>query len=504
MRQAWWESRWFACALILLSVVPLLYPPFPPLVDLPSHMGRYKIAMGDSALLARFFEFRWQLSGNLGADLLIVPLSWIVGPVAATKFIVTLIPPLTVGAVLAVSKTVLGRHSPTAALAVPLTYTQPFLYGFLNYVLAVALALWIFCLFLRLGRAGRLKVRAALMVPLGFALFITHVSGWGILGLIAFASEWVRLRAEGHGPGKAIGLAAVQMVPLVLPLFLLLLWQSGASGTTWGWLDWRRKLRWSMMLFRDGWPAVDKLTSVALFALAIAILLVNSFRIDRLLGFSALALLGAFLALPFILFGSALGDIRIVPVMLMLLFAGVRATADKDQRPAMILASAVAAFVVLRVAAVTVSFAHAADRQKEQLAVLDRVERGSRIAVAVGDKCSDWKLPRSDHLGSMAIVRREAFVNDQWYLPGSVSLIVRNPEAGAYATDPSQLLPYGRCGPEVLDQWMERLPASAFDHVWLLETEAMPKRFAGEWRLVAERPGSRLYARQAGRVSTQP
>ena len=39
----WWETRPFVAALILLSAVPLLYPPVPPLVDLIGHMGRYRV-----------------------------------------------------------------------------------------------------------------------------------------------------------------------------------------------------------------------------------------------------------------------------------------------------------------------------------------------------------------------------------------------------------------------------------------------------------------------------
>jgi hypothetical protein len=49
----WWETRAFVIAMVLLSAVPLLYPPIPPLVDLFGHMGRYRVMLdlADSASL---------------------------------------------------------------------------------------------------------------------------------------------------------------------------------------------------------------------------------------------------------------------------------------------------------------------------------------------------------------------------------------------------------------------------------------------------------------------
>ena len=40
-----WERRDFVLALILLSALPLLWPDVPPLLDLPGHMGRYRVQL---------------------------------------------------------------------------------------------------------------------------------------------------------------------------------------------------------------------------------------------------------------------------------------------------------------------------------------------------------------------------------------------------------------------------------------------------------------------------
>ena len=43
--QCWWEQRWFLFAILAAIMVPLIYPPLPPLVDLPGHVGRYRVEL---------------------------------------------------------------------------------------------------------------------------------------------------------------------------------------------------------------------------------------------------------------------------------------------------------------------------------------------------------------------------------------------------------------------------------------------------------------------------
>ena len=67
--------------MVLLAFVPLLYPQIPPLVDIGGHMGRYKVAvdLAGSPILQQWFSFHWLPIGNLGVDLLVVPLAKLIG-----------------------------------------------------------------------------------------------------------------------------------------------------------------------------------------------------------------------------------------------------------------------------------------------------------------------------------------------------------------------------------------------------------------------------------------
>src|ERR1041384_748114 len=149
----WWESRLCLGLVVLAMMVPLIYPVVPPLVDLFGHMGRYRVELDldHSLWLQRYYDYHWAAIGNLGVDLLVVPLGKLFGLELAVKLIVLAIPPLTAAGFLWVAREVHGRVPPTAFFALPFIYSFPFLFGFLNFVLSVALAFLMFGLWLRLG-----------------------------------------------------------------------------------------------------------------------------------------------------------------------------------------------------------------------------------------------------------------------------------------------------------------------------------------------------------------
>src|SRR5687768_3226302 len=256
----WWETRPFVAALILLSAVPFLYPTIPPLVDLLGHMGRYRVQLDvdTSPWLARYYGFTWAAIGNLGVDLLMVPLGKLLGLEPAVKLIVLAIPPMTVAGFLWVAREVHGRLPPTALFALPFAYSHPFMFGFVNFALSVALAFLAFGLWLRLARLDRLRLRAILFVPISVIVFFAHTFGWGMLGLLCFSAEAVRQHDSGK-PWPAAGAnAALHASVMALPLLIMLAWRSEAHGGTTGkWFDLRLKVDWVLAVLRDRWKAYD-------------------------------------------------------------------------------------------------------------------------------------------------------------------------------------------------------------------------------------------------------
>ena len=507
----WWESRVFVVLLIGLAFVPLLYPPVPPLVDLLGHMGRYRVELdlANSPDLQRYFGFQWHPIGNLGVDLLIIPLAKLVGLEMAVKLIAMIIPPLTVVGFLWVAREVHHRLPPTAALALPFALSHPFLFGFLNYTLSMALAFLAFGLWLRLGRLGQFRLRALLFVPISFVIFICHTFGWGMLGLLCFSAEAVRQHDQGISWWKAALKAALHAVVMGGPVMLMLAWRIDVAGTpTFGWFKWYAKGLWVAQALRDRWQLVDVAILVSIGLCGAAALATRWFTLSRNLAFSALVLAVAFVLLPWTVFGSAYADMRLAPFVLAVLVLAIRTKKKPPHRLAAALAIVATSLFVAKIAVTTISLAIASDRQERQLTALDHVPRGASLVYLVGQPCRNiWPLFRESHLGAMAIVRRHAFSNDQWAVDGANLLTVHYGPAGYFRADASQMVSADRCArprsPPV-DLAMRAIPRSAFDFVWLVDVPRFDPASLHGYRAIWSGEGGSLYARSSPTAKVTP
>ena len=472
---AWWSDRRYLILLVLLSGVPLFWPSLPPITDALGHLARYRVELGidSSPYLHRYYAFKWALLGNLGVDLLVIPLAPIFGLQLAVKLIAMAIPMLTAAGLLLVAREAHGGRVPaTAAFALPLAYGFPFQFGFLNYTLSMAFALLAFALWLRLGRAGRYGLRGIMFVVLAPLIWLTHVYGWGVLGLLCFAAELVRDRGHGGSRFHAIWRAALAMLPLAPPLLLMALWRSGAvAGMTGDWFNLIFKLGYMLQVLRDNWKMFDLASAGLLGILIVAPLTTPWLRYQHMLAIAALILLIAYMILPRILIGSAYADMRLAPYVLAVTAIAVTPVVANG-RVATILAIAAALFFAARTTGTTIAFIGHDREYKAQLKALDHVEPGARIMVLVDVQCvGEWRTMRMDHLGSQAIVRRDAFVNGQWVMPGAQLLSVTYKAAGRFATDPSQLLRPRQCrgkSEPIFEDTVENFPRAAFDYFWLI------------------------------------
>ncbi|OYY69948.1 hypothetical protein [Sphingomonas sp. 28-63-12] len=475
-RLHWWQTRWFVVAVALVSAIPLLWPTIPPLVDLPGHMGRYRVQLDfqDYPWLSDWYHFNWSLIGNLGVDLLIIPLAKIFGLELAVKLIVLTIPPLMVTGLLWIAREVHGRIPATALFALPLAYSFPFHFGFVNFALSIAIALNAFALWLRLARLGHLRMRTIIFVPLSCLLWVCHTFGWGVLGVLAFSAELIRQHDRGHRWFDAWLRSCLGCLPLAIPMVLMVMWRSGehVAGQTGDWFNWSAKIGWMTMVLRDRWQAFDIASTAVLYVILFKGVRDPNIEYSRNLGLSALFLLVVYILLPRIVFGSAYADMRLAPFVIAIAVIALRPRKGLSIRGATTLAALGLAFFSMRIASNTASFFLYDQSFHRELKALDHIPDGARLVTFVGTTCrSQWRMSRLEHLPAIALERKLAYANDQWSMAGGQLLTAHYSDAKGFAHDPSQIVTQLHCPREwwrPLNLSLAIFPRTAFDYVWLI------------------------------------
>jgi hypothetical protein len=176
--------------------------------------------------------------------------------------------------------------------------------------------------------------------------------------------------------------------------------------------------------------------------------------------------------LPRILLGSAYAELGLTPFAMG--FGLIALTPPGGARRfAAFVAMAGLVFFVVRMSATTWSFFRYDRAYTRQLQAIDHIARGSRVLVLVNLPCNrNWVTTRMDHLGSQAIVRKDAFVNGQWVMPGAQLLTITYAAAGRFARDPTQLLRPEECrarSEPTLPDTLAHFPRDAFDYFWLID-----------------------------------
>lgn len=470
--------------LVAISLVPLMAVGLPPLSDLYGHLGRYVIQtdLANRPELARYYAFEWKIIGNLGVDLLVEVLHSHLGLEGAVKASVIATQLLAATGILAISRQVHGRITPFAILALPLIYGFPFNFGFLNFSLAMALALVTFAIWLRLRQsAGRWWPHLLLAVA-GPVVWLCHTYGWAFLGLMCGSSALADAIERRDRLQTLVLRVLGECWPLLLPLIPMLAWRADTIGSKTG--EWSILLKafWLASPFRTGSIIIDSLSLQIMFIFGYWAFRNRLTQFDRRMAFAAIFCALAFLILPSRVFGSYFADMRLVPYMCALALLSI--STERFPVATMRWMSAVAlAFFVVRSAITTVTYVEREKTMEQTLATLNSIPVGAHLATFAVQSCDGgWAPPLLWHVGSMALVRRNAVVNDQWEFPGMNLLEIRNPAAGYFARDPSQMTQPDNCRKPYYPQLTEvlrHLPRDAFTYVWVVgELPAQMPEFA--------------------------
>ena len=466
------EGLWLGIALALLSCLPVLLATYPQMGDYPAHLARYHVMLDRAGhpFLQAYYDFEWKWTGNLGADLLIGPLASLFGLETAGRIIVAAIPVLTGLSILAVGWTLRGRIGFASLLAFSFIWQPSLLLGFLNYTLALALALFAFALWVKLaGKAWR----APLFVPIGLLIWLCHVSGWGVLGILVFGYEWSRSKSWR---------AFAAPWPLLLPFAMLLL-----GGGTKGDLQYGpaplffKQILWIRGM-RDQVEWLD-IASMGLIGFVFLLALVFQ-RIDSRIGWASLIMVLGSLAMPRHIFGGDYADYRLISAGLL---TGCLSIAWRAPRAVLLVPLAL---FLTRLGVTSETWWRNSRETAAILTALDKLPQGARVASLVTVRLGDWGFDTFEHVGTYATLRRDALVNAHFAVP-RVHMLSLRPGAvppGIKFTDPSQrrFVQAGR--PVDLSAFG---PAAAAEYLWYVGREPIGDVPQGA-TMIHRTPGSLL------------
>ncbi len=471
----WWQQERAIAIAAVAATLPLWFVQLPPLIDLLGHLGRYHIQLNiaDNPVLAANWSFHWQWLGNLGGDLLMELLGRLFGVERGGIVLAGLLLVLMISGMARLSNAAHGAVQAMAWAAFPFAMAYPWHYGLVNYWLGVALAFHAAAWIWPMARDWR---RLVLLGVLSLLLWTAHIYGWAVFAVLIGARTlaqmnwrtWLKL--------------PLHLWTLATPLLPMLLLGYGARGAreTYAWFVWTRKFDALRFTLRDQWEVLDTVTLAAAIALLGWGLSSRILRFDRGLAMAALILLLAVVILPFQLFGSAFADGRLWPVVFAVALLSLRPRADAPPALANRIATVAAALFAVRIAVTTIGFQGYDADYRLHLKALDHVGRGSKIAVFLDFPCEvSWRRPRLDHLDSLAIVRRDAFTNGQWDVPGAQLLTPLGAAGTPFNADPSQLVRRPDCPADLRPQLARKIaafPRDRFDYVWAIgfDPETLP------------------------------
>jgi hypothetical protein len=455
-RTSWWlspapprEGLILGIVLALLSCLPVLLATYPQMSDYPAHLARYHVMLerANSPFLQQYYDFEWHWAGNLGVDLLIRPLAALFGLETAGRIIAGTIPVLTGFSILTVGWALRGRIGFASLLAFSFIWQPSLLLGFLNYTLSLALALFAFAGWVKLGQW---RWRWALFLPIAPLIWLCHVSGWGVLGILVFGYEWSRNKTWR---------AFVAPWPLLLPFAMLLL-----GGGTKGDLQYGpAPLFFKQVLWIRGMrDQVEWLDIASMGLVGLVFLLVLGFqRIDSRIGWASIIMVIGSLAMPRHIFGGDYADYRLISAGLL---AGCLSIAWRA--PRLVLLLPVALFLT-RLGVTSETWWRNSRETGVLLTALDHVPQGARVASLVTVGLGDWHFDTFEHVGGYATIRRDALSNMHFALPKVHMLAIRPgvvPD-GVRFTDPSQRLFVPKGHPVDLAHFK---PAAAADYLWFI------------------------------------
>jgi len=392
---------------MVLVAVPLFSTVLPPLFDYPNHLARmYLLVEGGN----EFYAVHWEALPNLAEDLIVPPLGRLMPLETASKLFVILTFGLIAGATAWLNRVATGVWRLWPLLAFLLVYNRTFLWGFLNYLFGLGVALAGITAWLALERArGWLRVFASSLFAL--ASYLSHIAAFGAYALVILGIELGPALNEARAQrlatlGRRIVLLGAQFL---IPVALFLAYRHGAASVTVAHIAFWRKVDLLFSVFDN----YNRIFDVACFALFLSLLgwllWTRRLRLVPRLGWAIGIVFAAYVMLPSQIYGGSGADHRLPIAIWLLLIAGT-APHFHNRREGVVIAGIVVVMLIARLAVIEHIWLAANKVYTADLKGIDALPEGVKLAVAVpADAIHVVPVPEV-HLPVLAVERRGAFV----------------------------------------------------------------------------------------------
>ncbi len=412
---------------LLISVIPLLTHPLPPLEDYANHVSRMQVLTdhGQNANLAKYYEIDWEILPNLMMDLIVPIIAKFVNVYLASQIFTVMIFFLIMSGTFVLNRALFKRWSMLPLVAFPLLYNYMFLIGVMNYFFGIGLSLYALAVWVML-REKPWPARYVLSAAFALALYLCHLFTVGVYGLGLMAFEvWYALSVErSPWPTRALRFCCAGVPFLLLAPFLV-------TSSTWSHAhDWD----WESLGKLDGLVfVVETYSDIVAFVLTAVVTVAAVWAVRRRMlrvhpFLVPLLVVGGlvYMAMPRVLFASYLADQRLPIAIAFLAVACVRVEMKQEIVRRLFLIGSLG-LLGARVAEVDIAWANAAPETLEMRESLRKIQKGSKVLVAYMDS----NMPNEvEHLGlvhavSLAIIERQVLITTAFTTEGKQIMHVR-------------------------------------------------------------------------------
>jgi len=410
--------------LYLIVVYPLWAIPAPPLIDYPNHLARiFILANPQHPVLAQFYESHWGVLPNLAMELFATPLAMLLPVELAGKLFISMIFLLVASGALAAHYALHRRLSAWPWLSFFFLYNPFLLWGWLNYLFGLGVALWLFAAWLVL----RERPLRWLVAPTGaLLLFFCHLLDFGVYMVLVSTYELGLMFTLGKG-AKRLGSATLDLLSqgLVPAILFFSVSPTAGEGTLISLSGLDEKISAMRRVFDNYVGFLDfKLTFVPLTAAVVVGLATRTVTLERRMLVPLAGLLLIYAVLPPTLLTSAGGYPRFTIVLALFFIVAC----DLRLSAAWIKYSLIVALVLLLLAREWVLGEHwrsMANERSEIRAALQTMPAGSRLLVKPTGESSSTEGADLWHVPCFAVIDRNAFVSSVFASPRQQPLRVR-------------------------------------------------------------------------------